>query len=100
MQPAHRALYISYNGKEIAKQQYEILYGGNLSWITVNGGSMIPHNAVVGGQTRNGELLYIGRVNHQGSLTPGKVHKTHGCLYIPFGGSEIPYTSYELLIEN
>lgn len=97
--PLQRVMYVSYNGKEIAKQQYEILCGGNLRWIKGNRGA-IPHNAVLGGQTRTGERLYIGRVNHQGSQTPGKVHPSHNSLYIPFAGSEIPYTSYELLVEN
>lgn len=98
--PLQRVMYVSYSGKEIAKQQYEILCGGNLSWIRVHGSATIPHNAVRGGQTRSGERLYIGRVNHQGSQTPGKVHPSHKSLYIPFGGSEVAYTSFELLIEN
>lgn len=93
-------MYVSYSGREIAKQQYEILCGGNLSWIRVHGSTPIPQNAVCGGHTRTGERLYIGRVNHQGSQTPGKVHPSHKSLYIPFAGSEVPHSSYELLIEN
>lgn len=93
-------MYVCHGGREIPKQQYEILCGGNLSWISVNGSATIPHNAVRGGQTRSGERLYIGRVNHHGAQTPGKVHPTHKCLYIPFAGSEVSYPSYDLLIEN
>lgn len=33
-----------------------------------------------------------------GSLTPGKVHKSHGCLYIPFNGKETSLRSYEVLV--
>ncbi|XP_077499713.1 uncharacterized protein LOC144110545 [Amblyomma americanum] len=38
------------------------------------------------------------RAEHQGSLTVGKVHLSHRCLYIPFGGSEHRYTEYEVLV--
>lgn len=36
-------------------------------------GGNIPPGAFPAGQTENGEALYIGRVNHDGALTPGKV---------------------------
>lgn len=36
-------------------------------------GSNIPPEAVVGGQTSDGEPLYVGRVHHAGSHTIGKV---------------------------
>lgn len=97
--PSQNVAYVAYNGQEIAKHQYEILCGGNTSWVHSGHGS-IPHNAVRGGQTSSGEPLYIGRTHHQGSLTPGKVHPSHGSLYIPFGGSEVPFKSYEILIEH
>lgn len=33
----------------------------------------VPINAIVIGQSCNGENLYMGRVMHDGTLTPGKV---------------------------
>lgn len=42
--------------------------------------------------------MFIGRVHHEGSLTVGKIHPSHGLIYIPFGGVEIPYNHYEVLI--
>lgn len=57
----------------------------------------IPQNAVPGGETKDGEPLFIGRVNHESSLTPGKVHPSHGCLYISYAGEEISYKEFEVL---
>lgn len=37
------------------------------------GDGNIPQNAIVAGNTANGEPLYVGRAREQGSLTPGKV---------------------------
>lgn len=97
--PAARAMYVSHNGLEIAKHQYEVLCGGSVIWVPSGHGS-IPYNAVRGGSTASGEPLYIGRTHYQGSLTPGKVHPSHNSLYIPFGGTEMPFPTYEILIEN
>ena len=90
---------ISYNGKEIQKQNFEVLCHGNVQWVHSSNGQVV-YNAVPGGRTENGEVLYIGRGHHNGSLTVGKIHPSHGSLYIPFGGSEIAFKSYEILIEN
>lgn len=57
-------------------------------------------NAVPGGRTNSGETLYIGRAWHAGALTPGKIHPSHGNLYIPYNGGEVAIGTYEVLIEN
>jgi len=97
--PSKQVAYVAYGGQEIAKHQYEVLCNGNVEWVHSGHGS-IPSNAVIGGQTSNGETLYVGRTHHEGSLTPGKVHPSHGSLYIPFGGAEVSFNNYEILIEN
>jgi len=97
--PSKQVAYIPYNGQEIPKHQYEVLCNGNVTWIP-SGNGTVPPNAVVGGRTSGGEPLYVGRTHFNGSLTPGKIHPSHGSLYIPFGGSEVPFKSYEVLIEN
>jgi hypothetical protein len=97
--PGKKVAYCCYNGQEIAKYSYEILCNGNTSWVHSSHGS-VPPNAVSGGRTSAGEPLYIGRTWHQGSLTVGKIHPSHGSLYIPYGGAEIPFKQYEVLIEN
>lgn len=41
-------------------------------WVPTSGGN-IPPDAVEGGRTSDGEPLFIGRVEHEGSQTIGKV---------------------------
>lgn len=48
-------------------------------------GGDIPEYAVPGGEEESGETLYIGRVIHNGSVTVGKVHPSHGSCYISYG---------------
>lgn len=67
------------------------------TWVGSSNGHT-PFGAVVVGHTTTGEPLFIGRTHYQGSLTPGKIHRTHGCLYFPFGGAEQSSIQYEVLI--
>ncbi|KAH8410102.1 hypothetical protein KR009_005871, partial [Drosophila setifemur] len=92
--PSKGCAYVAHNGGEHQKHQYEVLTGHGFSWLP-SGSGHIPHNAVQSGTTRSGEPLYIGRAHHNGSLVVGKVHRSHGCLYIPFGGQEVSVRSYE-----
>lgn len=70
--------------------------GSGFQWILCSGG-YTPPNAFIAGTTLEGEPLYIGRASHGGTITPGKVHRTHGCLYIPFDGAEVAIQEYEVL---
>lgn len=97
--PNHHVVYVPYDGEEHAKQQFEILCNGNVSWVDAAYGS-VPSNAVVGGKTMDGETLYIGRAYFEGSLTPGKIHPSHRTLYISFDGSEIGIEEYQVMVEN
>lgn len=91
-------ILVAYNGQEIPVHNYEILCNGNVHWIPSSHGQAHP-NAVQGGRTSSGEILYVGRAHHQGSVTPGKIHPSHRTLYIPYGGVEIAVSSYEILVE-
>lgn len=97
--PSKQAAYVSHGGSEIAKQNFEILVGSDVKWKREKNGK-IPSGAFPGGKTRQGEILYIGRVDHSRSKTVGKVHQTHGCLYIPYGGQELSFKDYEVLTGN
>ncbi|CAG9860049.1 unnamed protein product [Phyllotreta striolata] len=97
--PGRNACYIAYNGKEHLKTSYQVLCNLRPEWTSDSNGR-VPSNAVVGGRTKQGETLYIGRVFHQGSLTIGKIHPSHGTCYISFGGAEISYKNYEVLISD
>ncbi|CAG4945288.1 unnamed protein product [Colias eurytheme] len=96
----HRAAYIPFAGREIRVHDFEVLVANpnKVRWIPASNGQ-VPSGAITGGNTHTGEPLYIARVRHRGSITPGKVHPSHGCAYISFDGSEINYKNYEVLCE-
>ncbi|KAF5276753.1 hypothetical protein FQR65_LT16203 [Abscondita terminalis] len=94
---SHRSGYVPWGGNENAVVQYEVLCNSSARWVPCSGGN-IPPNAVVGGQSESGEPLYIGRAHHQGSITIGKVQRSHNCCYIPYGGQEMNFQQFEILI--
>ncbi|XP_055632149.1 uncharacterized protein LOC129771995 [Toxorhynchites rutilus septentrionalis] len=97
--PQKNAAYIAHGGEEILVESIEVLCQKELLWDNATGGN-IPPDAVVGGSTVDGELLYVGRAVHEGSQTIGKVQRSHGCLYIPYGGAEVALQGYEVLCER
>lgn len=98
LHPSHGVCYVPWGGEEHAHTEYEILTAAGGSWIPMQEGAAIPPNALPGGQTAEGEPLFIGRANHEGTVTVGKVQPSHGCCYIPYGGEELAYREYELLV--
>lgn len=58
--PCKKAAYVSYNGVEIFKQNFEVLVGTGFKWVAANNGQT-PAGAVSSGKTSCGEALYIGR---------------------------------------
>lgn len=70
-----------------------------VSWVSTSGGT-IPDNAVPAGVSVEGETLYVGRVTHEGALTVGKVHPSHAVTYVSYGGVEVSYPEYEILVKN
>ncbi|XP_054002871.1 natterin-3-like [Hylaeus anthracinus] len=97
--PSKHVAYICHNGVEHSKHEFDILCLGEFEWEFCSNGN-VPSNAVVAGQTTDGEPLYVGRVLHNGSQTIGKVQQSHGCLYIPFDGEELSFKNYEVLVLN
>ncbi|XP_065369116.1 uncharacterized protein LOC135961541 [Calliphora vicina] len=97
--PGRSCAYISYQGKEIQKPNYEMLVGEHYMWVpAIHGFAM---GAVEAGRTECGEPLYVGRAHYNGSLTCGKIRRSHDCLYIPFGGREIRIAhGYEILVDR
>ncbi|XP_028164303.1 uncharacterized protein LOC114355567 isoform X2 [Ostrinia furnacalis] len=94
---SHGAAYVPWGGLEHGKPQYQVLVGGPNNWVPTNG-SNIPPGAFPGGQTEDGETLFIGRVRHEGSVTTGKVQQSHGVCYISFAGQELGFPDYEILL--
>lgn len=95
----HGVCYVPWGGGEHSYADYEVLCGGSGQWVSVDNG-VLPHNAVPGGMTAEGETLFVGRAPHEGTLTVGKVHPSHECCYISHGGNEIAYSAYEVLVAN
>lgn len=94
----HNSASIPHSSKEIHVQNIEVLIAKaeNLRWIPASNGN-IPPGAIEGGRTAGGETLYVGRANYQLSITPGKIHPTHNCCYIPFSGNEVSQRMYDVL---
>uniref|UniRef100_T1GCZ0 Uncharacterized protein n=1 Tax=Megaselia scalaris TaxID=36166 RepID=T1GCZ0_MEGSC len=92
--PSRNQAYVCYSGQEIEKHDVDILCGEYYKWVPASNG-FVPNTAVRSGMTSEGEPLYIGRAHWEGSLTPGKIHPSHGCLYIGFGGQEVKIERYE-----
>lgn len=97
---SHKCLYVPYGGKEMPFSNYDILVSdtqSSLKWIPESGGR-IPEHSVQGGFTQNGEPLYIARAKApDGGMCVGKLHRSHKCCYVPWGGKEHAQQSYEVL---
>ncbi|KAF6210032.1 hypothetical protein GE061_015787 [Apolygus lucorum] len=93
----HGCAYLPFGGQEVMSHNYEVLVSRHIAWQPSRDGE-IPSDAIRIGQSSDGEPLYAGRVMHEGTFTPGKVHPSHKCLYIPYGGEEIRFTEYEIMI--
>ncbi|XP_072393497.1 uncharacterized protein [Diabrotica undecimpunctata] len=96
--PSHGVGYVAWGGQENAVHEYEVLCDFPGQWIATSRGN-IPPNALTAGQSEDGEPLYIGRVVHDGALTVGKVQQSHGVCYIPYGGQELSFPDYEILVQ-
>ena len=51
-------------------------------WVRSSEGEKVI-GAIDGGSEDGG--MYVGRALHQGDLVPGKVHRSHRSIYIPWG---------------
>ncbi|XP_014480079.1 PREDICTED: natterin-3-like isoform X2 [Dinoponera quadriceps] len=98
VKPEHGVAYVSHGGSEYTKHNFEILMPAHFNWIHSSHGH-IPDHAVEAGRTSNGEVLFVGRAYHNGVPCVGKVHRSHGCLYIPYDGREISKRDYEVLVQ-
>lgn len=96
--PSHGQCYVPWGGQENPVREYEVLCDFPGQWLASSGGN-IPSNAVTAGQSEDGEPLYIGRVVHDGALTVGKIQPSHGVCYIPYGGQELSFPDYEVLVQ-
>lgn len=97
--PNKGGAYVCWGSEEHKVEEFQVLAGAGFLWAHCTSGQTLP-GAVPAGKTKDGETLYVGRAEHKGSISIGKVHPSHGCLYFPFGGEEIKVESYEVLIRT
>ncbi|KAK9295884.1 hypothetical protein QLX08_009942 [Tetragonisca angustula] len=97
VKPEHGVAYVSHGGNEHIKHDFEVLMPADFKWVPARHGHVPPH-AVEAGRTVDGEMLYIGRAYQNGVPCVGKIHRTHGVLYVPYEGREIPFREYEVLV--
>ena len=119
--PSEKCLHICYgSGEHIYSSDYEALTiedQDGFEWGVYSNGD-VPQNAVIGNKRR--DALCVGRtvtgsdistattwqkvpinlphVSVVNTQLPGKIHSSHRCLYVPWGGKEIIYRSYEVLM--
>lgn len=67
----------------------------HLEWVPASGGD-VPKDAIRAG-VDSGNKCYVARAHMEGGLIPGKLHKTHSSVYIPFNMKEVPVDDYEVL---
>jgi Protein of unknown function (DUF3421) len=58
----------------------------------------LRNNQLAGGETEDGELLFVGRVRHDGTVTIGKIQPSHKTCYIAYAGKELGFADYEILL--
>lgn len=93
---SHGVCYVAWGGGEHGKTEYEVLVG-SASWAPGTG-STIPPNALPAGESEDGEPLFVGRVQHEGTVTVGKIQPSHGVCYISYAGQELGFAEYEVLV--
>ncbi|XP_046388970.1 uncharacterized protein LOC124157923 [Ischnura elegans] len=94
----YKLCYIGWGGLEHEKSKYQVLCGKGFEWVSSSGNN-VPAGAVPGGFSK-GEVLYIGRAPHMGTLPIGRVQPSHGVCYISYGGNEFSYPDYEILVHK
>ncbi|CRK98444.1 CLUMA_CG011801, isoform A [Clunio marinus] len=92
---AYDACTIGWGGEEFHTYEFEILVGSG-NWVS-SSGSNIPPNAVPGGESEDGEVLYVCRVNHSGSVIVGKFHPSYSNCFITYHGYESSFYNFEVL---
>jgi hypothetical protein len=97
----HACAYVPWGGEEHSKEQYEVLVvpAGSVSWVDA-AGDAVPPKAINAGNSEANEPLYIGRATHEDQPTVGKYHPANGSVYVSYGGKEIPYAEFQVLVLN
>ncbi|XP_017078878.1 RING-H2 finger protein ATL58-like [Drosophila eugracilis] len=74
-----------------------VLAGCDYKWVAGTKGSY-PADALQTGYTEDGEVTYTGRGLYKGIMRLGKVHPSHGVMYLPYDDLEVNILHYEVLV--
>lgn len=83
MIPDKQLAYVSYDGEEHPKTEFEVLRSGDFVWQYAPGGEL-PEGAIEIGVTADGEKLYCGRALYGGTQTPGKASSNTASVQVAF----------------
>jgi hypothetical protein len=95
-------LYKYKGNKEHRFATYEALSHNSsifkLNWVSDYNG-LVPDGSVVGGHCPHNPKrdFFIGRVNHQNSILPGKIDPANRSIYVSSGNREFKYPFYQAL---
>jgi Protein of unknown function (DUF3421) len=88
-----------YENSVITSANFEVLTGTSFAWEPSSDGG-IPSGAIASGKTLYGEWLFIGRVKDDSHVRIGKVHPSHGRIYVPHNSKTKTYQNYEVLVQQ
>jgi len=97
-----QSITITHEGHAVKLKKYEILCNGNLYW-SRSSLSHVLSDAVSGGTTELGEIVYIGRTMYEDALKIGKISPLSESMFISGpNGKEILVDGmqYEVLVEK
>ncbi|XP_067006447.1 uncharacterized protein [Anabrus simplex] len=89
--------FVPHGGVEHIKFDFEVLCNAPVSWQPGAFGN-VPPKALPVGVTSSPEPLYYGRVIHDGALIPGKIQPSLRKCFVPYGGKELLFDMYEVLV--
>ncbi|CAB3379165.1 Hypothetical predicted protein [Cloeon dipterum] len=83
-----------------SKEIYQVLIGEDFHWKRFDFDKQVPDNAVVGGHTQEGKLIFVGKVKYEGLEYIGKIHTQLKCCFVAFASKENSFTDCDILLRG
>jgi Protein of unknown function (DUF3421) len=88
-----------YENTLVTSTKFEVFTGTSFAWVPSRVGG-IPASAVASGKTLYGEWLFIGRAKFEDKIRIGKVHPSHGRIFVPYNSRTGTCQNYEVLVQK
>lgn len=100
---SRRGAVISYGGKEVEVDKYEVLIGNQqaVRWVQQHGRlnvNSLGGQPVEGGRDKDGSILYIAQAPYKGGVHPGKISEKLSGACIAYGDDEKLVDTYNVLV--